>query len=193
MLAFAWGAPRPARAEEPKAAPSDAAPASSPVAPLVVIDSTRSFTAVERRANHVLGWSLTLPFPAYVSTEQWEPVCVAPCSLRLDPNAIYRVGGGGVAPSGAFALPHGGDPLRLHVHAGSSFLHDGGIVLTVLGAGSVLAGIAIAGASTAAADPAGTVKAGAVFFAPGALALVVGAVLWLTNGSSVVADDGTTL
>jgi hypothetical protein len=183
---------RDARLATPGASPQTptAPSATAPATPLVTIDSTRPFTVVERNANNVAGWSLTLPVPAYISTSQWEPVCVAPCQLHLDPNAVYRVGGGGVAPSSAFTLPRGSDSLRLHVHAGSSLLHDGGIVLTVAGAVSVIAGVAVVGASTVETDPRAALQAGVAFFVPGLAAVLAGAVLWLTNGSSVVTEDG---
>jgi hypothetical protein len=180
---------RAASATGPPPAPEQVSPPTAPIAPLVVVDSTRPFTVIERRANQVNGWSLTLPFPAYVATEQWEPVCVTPCEARLDPNGVFRVGGG-VAPSGTFVLPRGSDPLRLHVHAGSSFLHDGGILLTILGAASFVAGLATVGVSTAETDPEGALRAGIAFFVPAFVAMVAGATLWLTNGSSVVTEAG---
>ena len=170
-------------------APSAAAPAT----PVVTIDSTRPFTVVVRHAYSVEGWSLTLPVPAYISTSQWEPVCVAPCQLHLDPNAVYRIGDGGVAPSSAFTLPRDQGSLRLHVHAGSSLLHDGGIVLTVAGVLSVIAGVAVVGASTVETDPKAALRAGVAFFVPGLAAVLVGAGLWLANGSSVVTEDGHSL
>ena len=176
-----------ARAEEPPPEPPP------PLPPLVSIDSTRPFTVVERRANHVTGWSLTVPFPAYVVTEQWEPVCVAPCELRLDPNAVYRVGGGGVAPSGNFPIPRGADSLRLHVHAGSAFWHSAGIVTTILGAASVTAGLAFTGGATVETNPELALREGFAFIVPGVVALVTGAALWIFCGSSVTGDDGRTL
>ena len=156
--------PRVAAADEPAQA---AATPSPPAFPMVSIDSTRSFTVVERRANHVEGWGLTLPFPTYTSLEQWEPVCVAPCAVRLDPNGVYRVGGAGASPSGSFPLPHGIDPLHLHVHAGSGFWRATGIVTTVIGVASVVAGVVLTGGASLQADPEQTLKAGFAFIVPG--------------------------
>jgi hypothetical protein len=168
-------------------------PALVPPLSVVTVDSTRAFTVLERRANRTMGWSLTLPFPSYNSGEQWEPVCVAPCELHLDPNGIYRVGGGDVGPSSPFVLPRGIDPLRLHIHAGSSFLHDGGIVLTVLGVAAIVGGVLTVGVSTAESDPAAALRGGVAFFGPGLASVLIGTTLWLMNGSSVVTDDGRTL
>lgn len=86
----------------------------------VKLDSNREGTLLERRANRVRGWQLTLPLPSYVVTEQWEPVCYAPCVVKLDANSMYSIGGASAASSSTFGLPRGHDPLVLHVHAGSS-------------------------------------------------------------------------
>ena len=90
-----------------------------PTAGVVTIESTRAGAVVERRVNQVKGWSITLPFPAFTLTEQWEPVCVVPCAMRLERNAVYKVDGVGVAPSAAFVLPRGPEALGLRVDAAS--------------------------------------------------------------------------
>ena len=186
--------PPPSPGAEAPAPPSQPPPPLVLPPPVVTVDSTRPFTVLERRANRTSGWSLTLPFPSYNSGEQWEPICVAPCELHLDPNGVYRVGGGEVGPSSPFVLPRGRtDPLRLHIRAGSSFLHDGGIVLTVLGAAAIVGGVLSVGLSTAESDPAAALRGGVAFFVPGLASVLIGTTLWLMNGSSVVTDDGRTL
>lgn len=172
-------APRVAGAEENAPAPG-----------LVVIESTRPGAVVERRANHIKGWTLTLPFPAYTTTEQWEPVCVAPCSLHLDRNAIYKIDGVGVAPSPAFVLPRGPDPLALRVKAASRLGHDAGVATTVIGALTVIiAGTVAASASTTRRAEDTLLFAGA----PGLALTAIGAVLWGANGTSVRTGDGHSL
>jgi hypothetical protein len=182
-LLVALGIPRPALADEPA---STAAPT-----PPVSIDSTRPFTVIERRANQVRGWNVTFP-PVYVHTEQWEPVCAAPCSVPLDPNGVYRVGGGGVAPSGPFVLPHA-PSLRLHVHAGSGFWHDAGVSTAVAGLATAITGGIIWGSSPSQPNERATAIAGAATTGAGIVLLAVGAVMWLTTGSTVTTDDGRSL
>jgi hypothetical protein len=160
-------------------------------APPVSIDSTRPFTVIERRANQVRGWNLTVP-PIYVYTEQWEPVCVAPCSAPLDPNGVYRVGGGGVAPSAPFVLPHA-SPLRLHVHAGSGFWHDTGVVTFIAGIATAITGGAIWGSAPTQTNERQTAIAGASIAGAGLVLFTIGAVVWLASGSVVTTDDGRSL
>jgi hypothetical protein len=171
-------APPVARAQENAAgAHAEAAPPG-----LVLIESTRAGTVVERRANHIKGWSLTLPFPAYVTSEQWEPVCVAPCAMHLDRNAIYKIDGVGVAPSSAFVLPRGPDPLQLRVKAASKLWHDTGVGATVIGVVTVI----IAGTIAASASTAKQAEDTLLFVAaPGLAVTTIGAVLWGVNQSNV--------
>jgi len=186
-LALALGV---ARAEESAPAAAASAPAESPAQVLVSIKSTREGTVVERRANHVKGWSLTLPFPAYTSTEQWEPVCVAPCAMRLDQNAIYKIDGVGVAPSSAFVLPRSPELLELRVHAGSKLWHDVGRGTTVLGVVTLIVGAAVAAGASTAADAGRTLL---YVCTPGLALTAIGGVLWGVNGSSVRTSSGRSL
>jgi hypothetical protein len=181
VLAF----PTAALADEP--APASA----SAPAPLVMIDSTRPFTVIERRANEIRGWNMSFP-PSYVRTEQWETACVAPCLAPLDPNGVYRVGGGGVAPSSPFVLPR--DPgLHLHVRAGSSFWHQTGIGAFVVGGLTMVLGGVVAGSASSQSDAHQTAITGAEIAAPGLAVLALGAILWLTSASVVTTADGRVL
>jgi hypothetical protein len=155
-----------------------------------MIESTRNGAVVERRANHIKGWSLTLPFPAYTTSEQWEPVCVVPCALHLDRNAIYRIDGVDVAPSSAFVLPRGPDPLKLRVKAASKLAHDAGVGTTLVGVISVI----VAGTIAASASTARQAENTLLFVgAPGLAVTAVGAILWGVNRSSVRTSDGLSL
>jgi hypothetical protein len=174
----------PARARGDEAAPPP------PAAPLVSIDSTRPFTVIERRANEIRGWNLSVP-PIYVSTEQWETACVAPCLAPLDPNGVYRVGGGGVAASSPFVLPRT-TPLHLHVRAGSRFWHSAGFVTLIAGGVAMIAGGVVAGSGSG-ADAHETTITGAGIAGAGLAVLVVGAAVWLTAASTVTGDDGRAL
>jgi hypothetical protein len=178
-------APRIARAEE-NAAASGPAPAPG----LVMIESTREGAMIERRANHIKGWSLTLPFPAYTKSEQWEPVCLVPCAMHLDRNAIYKIDGVGVAPSSPFVLPRGPDPLQLRVNAASRVWHDIGVGTTVIGVISVIVAGTIAASSSTAKQAESTLL---YIGAPGLAVTAIGAIVWGVNGSSVRTSDGRAL
>jgi hypothetical protein len=182
-LLVTLAAPSRALADEPT-------PPTAPNPP-VSIDSTRPFTVVEHRANEVRGWNVTIP-PTYVHTEQWEPVCVAPCSVPLDPNGVYRVGGGGVAPSGPFVLPHAA-PLRLHVRAGSSFWHDVGVGTVVAGLVTAITGGFVWGSAPSQTNESQTAVVGVATTGAGLAVLALGAVVWLTSSSVVTTDDGRSL
>ena len=161
-----------------------------PAAGLVTIESTRVGAVVERRANQVKGWSLTLPFPAFTMTEQWEPVCVTPCAMRLERNAVYKVDGVGVASSAAFVLPRGPDALGLRVQAASKLGHDAGVGATVVGVVTVVIAAIVAGgaATTRQAEPR-LLYIGA----PGLAVTALGAILWGANGTHVRTSDGRSL
>lgn len=177
----------------------EAPPPPQPDAPetiTVKLDSNREGTLLERRANRVRGWQLTLPLPSYVVTEQWEPVCYAPCVVKLDANSMYSIGGASAASSSTFGLPRGRDPLVLHVHAGSSIAYTVGIVTAILGVASTLTGGAIALAALTDADPVATQSfrySGFGLLASGVVATVVGVVLWVVNRTKVLTEDGRAL
>jgi len=191
-----------ARAEEasaPAALPPPP-PAPPPVSDTetvtVKLDSNREGTLLERRANRVRGWQLTLPVPSYVVSEQWEPVCYAPCVVKLDANSMYSIGGANAATSSTFGLPRGHDPLVLHVHAGSSTAYTIGEVTTIIGVLSVIAGGAIALSTVAETDVAATQNfrySGLGLIGSGLVATIVGVIVWVANRSKVMTEDGRAL
>jgi hypothetical protein len=182
-------APRSVGAQE-NAAAAASARAEPPAPGLVMIESTRAGTVVERRANHIRGWSLTVPFPAYATSEQWEPVCVVPCAMPLDRNAIYKIDGVGVAPSASFVLPRGPDPLKLRVNAASRLWHDVGVGATVIGVITVIVAGTIAASASTTKQAENTLLFGG---APGVAVTGIGAVIWGVNDSRVLRGDGRPL
>ena len=149
---------------------------------------------IEHRVNGVEGWQTTLGVPIYTSTQQWEPVCVAPCNVKVDPNAIFRVGGVGVAPSRDFVLPAQRKELRLQVSAGSGPAYDLGLGLTTTGA--LFAGIGViplvyAGSLTNTSAEETVRGLGVGILGAGVLMLAIGVPLWLLGKSTVFAcPDG---
>jgi len=162
----------------------------------VKLDSNRDGTLLERRANRTRGWQLTLPLPSYLITEQWEPVCYAPCTVKLDANGMYSIGGASAATSSTFGLPRGHEPLVLHVHAGSATAYAVGVVTTFLGIASVIAGGSIALSTVSDADIGATQGfrySGLGLTASGVVATVVGLILWVGNRTKVRMEDGFAL
>jgi hypothetical protein len=62
----------------------------------------------------------------------WEPVCVTPCTRRLDLSLDYRVAGEGLVTSPPFRLPPS-QRVRVDVAAGSPMLATVGTLLIVGG------------------------------------------------------------
>lgn len=178
------------------APPPPPAPAGDTDTITVKLDSDRDGTLLERRANRVRGWQLTLPVPSYIVTEQWEPVCYAPCVAKLDANGMYSIGGASAATSSTFGLPRGHDPLLLHVHAGSATAYTVGVVTTIVGVLSVLSGGAIALSTVSATDVTaaqGFRYSGLGLLGTGVVATVVGVILWVANRTKVLTEDGRAL
>lgn len=154
----------------------------------MAVTADRVGVVIEHRVNAVEGWQTTLGVPVYTSTQQWEPVCVAPCNVKVDPNAIFRVGGVGVAPSREFVLPAQRKDLRLQVSAGSGPAYNIGLGLTTTGALFAAIGVVplvYAGSitNTSAED---TVRGlGAGILGAGVLMLAVGVPMWLLGKSTV--------
>jgi hypothetical protein len=78
---------------------------------------------------------------AYDLSQEWQPVCAAPCDRRLPYAFAYRIAGPNVQRSKPFTLSAQSD-AHLTVDAGSRGLHILGLVLTPMGGGGLAFGFA---------------------------------------------------
>jgi hypothetical protein len=75
-----------------------------------------------------------------VMTMKWTNVCTAPCDLAVDPNGIYRIGGGTVRPSEEFRMPRPQGTVLIDTQAGSTVKHWVGFGMILGGLGAVAGG-----------------------------------------------------
>jgi hypothetical protein len=139
--------------------------------------------------------------------ESYAPVCMAPCEADLDANAMYRVGGKGVAASDTFALPRGQPRLALKVNAGSSSARGWGWASAVLGGTAIATGASFLLVSSMLSNSTDGTSAqqsmnntndtfrtiGLVSLAGGAGLLALGIALIATNGTDVKTESGQTI
>jgi len=190
-------APRTAQADEPAAPPVPAvavvAVAASPPAPAVVqLDADDPRATIERRVGTQSPSGLPLLETGIATVGQWEHACVAPCALTLDSRYAYRVAGDGLVPTDSFGLPHGGERVRIEARMGSSPARVAGAVTTVGGVLAVAAGgLALLATPILESEKVGSdgfrtgVLAGGVgALSVGVIAVGIGTLLWLSNGSS---------
>lgn len=171
-------------------------PASADEPPVVELTADAPNATIERRMGTTSPGGLPLLETGVVSVGHWQHACVAPCQLRLDPSYSYRVAGDGLVPTDSFALPRGGDRVRVDARLGSSPLRATGAVLTGLGVMSIAAGgLALAASPILASEDVGSegfrtgvLVGGIGAVSVGAIAASVGLFLWLTNGSSVTTE-----
>jgi hypothetical protein len=71
---------------------------------------------------------------------KWTDVCVAPCGVPVDPNALYRIGGGTVRPSAEFRMPRSSGTVSVNTQVGSKVKHWVGVGMIIGGAVTMLAG-----------------------------------------------------
>lgn len=64
---------------------------------------------------------------------RWRQLCVAPCTVRLDPVYAYRMEAPGRVASSEFRFSEGADQGQVQYSAGSSAAQFGGIAITGLG------------------------------------------------------------
>jgi hypothetical protein len=152
--------------------------ANKPGAYLEALSSHPGWIAFRRR------WQTRL---AYGPVPSWEPICAAPCSLRVPANALYRVAGPNVTPSDAFVIRPGAADARLRVDAGSRRMRGGGGLALGFGIPTTLVGLILIGASD------DTRTAGYVTGGVGLGLIVLGAVLLSASATSVYDGSGRTI
>lgn len=146
--------------------------------------------------NHVTPTGITL-YTTQRDIDVYADVCGAPCTVRVDPSARYRIGGEGLIPTDGFSLRNGQTNRIEAVLATKAKLTAGkvltylGIPLTVLG--SLLLGLGAVSSDQAPCD--GCVRAQSSLFLWGGIVggvgvpvLTIGIVLWATSTSSASID-----
>jgi hypothetical protein len=179
-------APRTAHADE-----APPAPAPAPAA-VVQLDADDQRATIERRVGTQSPSGMPLVETGLFSVGQWEHACVAPCTLKLDTRYAYRVAGDGLVPTDSFAIPQSADRVRVDAKMGSSTGRVAGALTTGAGILAIAAGgLALIATPILASEDVGSqgfrtgVLAGGVSaVSVGVLAVGIGTILWLTNGST---------
>lgn len=114
---------------------------------------------------------------------RWQPVCEAPCTMRVPPQLVYRVAGPSVTPSDDFTLGPPGGSQTLHVDAGSRAAHTGGAISVIVGVPTAIVGLILIGAGHN-----GTRDAGFITGGIGIGLIGLGAVLLATSTTNVIDD-----
>ena len=65
---------------------------------------------------------------------KWQDVCVAPCNVPVNPQGMYRIGGGTIRPSEGFNMPRPAGQVVVEAQTGSTVKHWVGFGLTIGGA-----------------------------------------------------------
>lgn len=198
-------------------APEDTAPRGPGGAPVdpskleVEVTSTGDTVQLQRQSGIGEGAGYVGGRAVAISVVHYEPICEAPCTSRVDPQATYRIAGNGITPSNEFTMRQGESPLRLRVSPGSASARGWGWISTTSGISFVGLGaltMALLGSAPdpndtkyrfssgtqdlqADADRAQTFRTiGIAAIATGAVLTVTGIVLIATNGTSVKTESG---
>jgi hypothetical protein len=121
---------RVARADEPPPPPNAAAPYSAPAvrpaawpAPFAVVHADNP-----RARLQVQTWG------------GWQDVCPAPCSVAVDPAALYRIAGSAIVTSDPFPLPRPTGTVTIDAKTGSKAKRWVGLGMLLGGAGAAAFG-----------------------------------------------------
>ena len=182
-------------AEDAVAAPEVQPPAPKPVTVVLRADGRNATLQRETSVQSYVG--LPIKDASLVSLGTWEPACVAPCTVKVDPRFTYRVGGDGLVPSDSFTVPQDADHLRVDATMGSAEGRLGGAVLAVGGVGGILLGgaamiaVPIMESQNAGSQGlhVGVLSGGAAVASVGVIALVSGIWLWMRNDTTLREDS----
>jgi hypothetical protein len=153
--------------------------------------------SIERRIKVIEGWQATFGLPVLNTTQEWAPVCVTPCKVKVDPNSHFRIAGENVAPSKNFTLPRDRSSVALNVSTGSVLAYDAGVGLSTIGAVLIAAGFFAVFYASTVNNPSDQSSLRTVGFTLGGAGLISGAVgvpLWFFGKSTVfTCPDGLRL
>ena len=71
---------------------------------------------------------------------KWQDVCVAPCNVPVNPQGLYRIGGGSIRPSEGFNMPRPAGQVVVEAQTGSTVKHWVGFGLTIGGVVAAVSG-----------------------------------------------------
>jgi hypothetical protein len=111
---------------------------------------------------------------------KWQDVCIAPCNVPVNPQGLYRIGGGTIRPSDSFNMPRPSGQIVVEAQTGSTVKHWVGIGLAIGGGVAALSG-ALVYANAPSADIYGSTTSrdsahvvGIVYIVTGIILLAVG-------------------
>lgn len=179
-------------------------PASQAPKQRVEIQSDHPGTQLQRITGQGSGTGYVGGRAAYISFENWENICVAPCTANVDPHGTYRVDAPGMSLSKNFQLPpSSGDPqkpLRLKVFGGNAGVRLGGAYSFTFGLTGLIMGAVFLPVGLAMEDKTSTSKLPQTFQTFGIISLGVGAgltalgiYLLVMSGTDVRTESGQEL
>jgi len=65
---------------------------------------------------------------------KWQDVCITPCNRPVNPQGLYRIGGGSIRPSETFNMPRPSGRVVIDTQVGSTVKHWVGFGLIIGGA-----------------------------------------------------------
>lgn len=163
----------------------------------VHIESDHEDTILYRYLGTSQGYGSVGGRTVSVTQEQYSPVCTAPCTVRLNSQTYYSVGGG-VTGTGTFRIEPG--TTKISIEGGSRLKRGFGVASLTLGVTGVITGGTLAvlssvlptyGKDTSTQDTLGTIGWATLGIGAGFTAL--GIVMIATSGTTVNQEREATL